>query len=181
MTIEMIDYIKQTTTYSDTVVSQVLEAFYKYVQLSLSRGEEIKIKGFGNFGVSEQKERMGRNPRTGEDVWIEARNRPFFKFSKTFRDSVQPSQLPPQPETSSIEIAPPIQPPIQPPFPPIPPIPEMGQPDRQWHFANNGSANLLREADLLKAGVSKDSLLWNPSMPNWMKASEILELSYLFS
>jgi DNA-binding protein HU-beta len=185
MSSEMIEYIQQTTTYSPTVVTTVMEAFYKYVQLSLTNGQEIKIKNFGNFGTSEQKERMGRNPKTGEEVWIEAKIRPYFKFSKTFRDSVQPSQLPPgAPNQNVPDVA------IAPPFPPsIPPIPEMGQPvraasaqpNRQWHFANNGNANLLREADLVKAGVTKDSLLWNPSKPTWVKAGEIPELNYLFS
>jgi nucleoid DNA-binding protein len=178
MSAEMIEYIQQTTTYSPTVVTTVMETFYKYVQLSLTNGQEIKIKNFGNFGTSEQKERMGRNPRTGEEVWIEAKIRPYFKFSKTFRDSVQPSQLPPAaPNQNVLDVA--IAPPF-PSFPSIPPIPEMGQPERQWHFANNGNANLLREADLVKAGVTKDSLLWNPSMPTWMKAGEIPELKYLF-
>jgi nucleoid DNA-binding protein len=183
MSQEMIDYISGATTYSPTVVNTVLDAFYKYVQLTLPQGEEIKIKGFGNFGTSEQKERMGRNPRTGEDVWIESKVRPYFKFSKNFKESIQPSQLPPleiaaDPMTQNVASSPNV---IAPPLPPIPPLPQIGQPERQWYFANNGNANLLREADLLRAGVVKDSLVWNPSMPNWSKASDVEELKYLFS
>jgi nucleoid DNA-binding protein len=55
---------------------------------TLKKKGEVALAGFGTFKVSKRKARMGRNPRTGEEIKIKARNAPKFSPGKTLRDAV---------------------------------------------------------------------------------------------
>ena len=46
----------------------------------------MELRGFGAFSVKERDARMGRNPRTGESVFVEAKRLPFFKTGKALRE-----------------------------------------------------------------------------------------------
>jgi integration host factor subunit alpha len=52
---------------------QLIDALFEELRLSLSKGEEIKLSGFGNFAVRMKKPRPGRNPKSGEEVVVTAR------------------------------------------------------------------------------------------------------------
>ena len=54
----------------------------------LVAGKHLEIRGFGTFKVKERKERMARNPRTGEAVPVPSRKVPVFKVSKMLKDKV---------------------------------------------------------------------------------------------
>jgi len=54
----------------------------------LQRGERVQIVGFGSFMVRQKKERVGRNPKTGEEIVIAPRKVLTFKPSKILRDLV---------------------------------------------------------------------------------------------
>ena len=53
---------------------------------TLSSGQRIEIRGFGSFSLHYREPRLGRNPRTGESVPVEAKAVPFFKTGKLLRD-----------------------------------------------------------------------------------------------
>ena len=63
---------------------------------ALSRGDRIEIRGFGSFSISRRPPRMGRNPRTGEQVLIPEKLVPHFKPGKALREAVgsQPVEYP---------------------------------------------------------------------------------------
>lgn len=67
-----------------TAVDAVLGA----IQDALASGDKVQISGFGTFEVRHRKARMGRNPRTGEEVQIAASNAPAFKAGKSLKDAV---------------------------------------------------------------------------------------------
>ena len=56
---------------------------------ALARGHRIEIRGFGSFSVSRRPPRMGRNPRTGELISIEARRVVTFHASHKLKAIVQ--------------------------------------------------------------------------------------------
>ena len=56
------------------------------ITTALSEGDRVELRGFGAFSVKERAARMGRNPRTGESVKVEAKNMPFFKTGKALRE-----------------------------------------------------------------------------------------------
>ncbi len=55
---------------------------------ALASGERVQLVGFGSFEVRERAERVGRNPRTREEILIPACKVPAFKAGKTLKDKV---------------------------------------------------------------------------------------------
>ena len=51
------------------------------------KGNNIKLMNFGIFSKIETKTRKGRNPKTGEEIDIEGKVLPDFKFSKRYKDN----------------------------------------------------------------------------------------------
>tara|TARA_R110001592_G_scaffold33316_2_gene115600 strand:- start:14124 stop:14420 length:297 start_codon:yes stop_codon:yes gene_type:complete len=58
---------------------------------TLSSGQRIEIRGFGSFSLHYRASRLGRNPKTGESVSLEAKFVPHFKPGKELRDKVNDS------------------------------------------------------------------------------------------
>lgn len=58
---------------------------------TLSSGQRIEIRGFGSFSLHYRAPRVGRNPKTGESVTLEAKYVPHFKPGKELRDQVNDS------------------------------------------------------------------------------------------
>lgn len=71
-------YIRDVETIVDTIIDEMSNA--------LVRGDRVELRGFGAFSVKEREARMGRNPRTGESVKVEAKRMPAFKAGKMLRD-----------------------------------------------------------------------------------------------
>ncbi len=59
---------------------------------ALARGQRIEIRGFGSFSLHQRKARMGRNPKTGEQVPLPAKRVPHFKPGKALREKVNESR-----------------------------------------------------------------------------------------
>ncbi len=55
---------------------------------AVAEGEKVSLVGFGTFEVSERAERLGRNPRTNEQVTIPASKSVKFKAGKALKDAV---------------------------------------------------------------------------------------------
>src|SRR5258708_20319882 len=64
----------------ETVLGEISDA--------LSRGEMVKISSFGSFAVRQKGERVGRNPKTGEEVPIEPRHVLVFRASHVLKDQI---------------------------------------------------------------------------------------------
>ena len=65
----------------ERIVSTVLEE----ISMALSRGDRVELRGFGAFSVKNRGSRVGRNPRTGETVFVTQKSVPFFKAGKDLR------------------------------------------------------------------------------------------------
>ena len=65
--------------------AKLVEAVFDTMKETLSRGEKIKISGFGNFVVRQKKERVGRNPQTGNPITISKRSVLSFKPSQILK------------------------------------------------------------------------------------------------
>jgi integration host factor subunit beta len=55
---------------------------------ALARGHRIEIRGFGSFSINRRPPRVGRNPRSGEQVVISEKLVPHFKPGKALREAV---------------------------------------------------------------------------------------------
>ena len=69
---------------SATIVEQIL----RHMCEALSRGENVKISGFGTFVLRDKGERVGRNPKTGVEVPIEPRRVLTFRASQMMRERI---------------------------------------------------------------------------------------------
>lgn len=69
---------------SAQLVEQVLEEIIG----TLEDGETVKLSSFGNFTVRSKRERIGRNPKTGEEVPITPRKVMVFKASHVLKDRI---------------------------------------------------------------------------------------------
>ena len=68
--------------------ADLVESILKYVSDALVAGETVKISSFGTFSVREKGARVGRNPKTGEEVPIEPRRVLVFRPSHILKDKI---------------------------------------------------------------------------------------------
>ncbi len=73
---------------SATLVETVLDE----ISTALERGESVKISSFGSFAVRQKGQRLGRNPKTGEEVPILPRRVLVFRASHVLRDFINKRQ-----------------------------------------------------------------------------------------
>ena len=67
-------------------IEKIVNTIFDEITTALSEGDRVELRGFGAFSVKERAARMGRNPRTGDSVKVEAKNMPFFKTDKALRE-----------------------------------------------------------------------------------------------
>jgi integration host factor subunit beta len=85
---DLIDLIAERTKLphgrAELLVCQMFDSMVD----ALSRGEGIEIRGFGSFSIRAYKEYQGRNPRTGDAVYVRPKRLAFFKVGKELRERV---------------------------------------------------------------------------------------------
>lgn len=53
---------------------------------TLTNGKRIEIRGFGSFTVKDYESYWGRNPKTGDKIWVKPKRLPGFKVGKELKD-----------------------------------------------------------------------------------------------
>ena len=74
---------------TELTVKTILDA----MTAALANGQRIEIRGFGSFSLSTRSSRIGRNPRSGEQVLVPAKQVPHFKAGKELRERVDQAFL----------------------------------------------------------------------------------------
>lgn len=69
-------------------IEDVVNTIFNTMSRALANGNRIEIRGLGSFQVKERRARMGRNPKTGQEVAIPARKVPYFVVGKQLRARV---------------------------------------------------------------------------------------------
>jgi DNA-binding protein HU-beta len=72
---------------------KAVEAFMTSIKTSLTKGQNVYLRGFGSFIVKERAEKTGRNISKNTTIIIPAHNIPAFKPAKTFVDEVKNKQI----------------------------------------------------------------------------------------
>ena len=65
--------------------SEIIENIFDFILKELESGEDVKISSFGTFSVKHKNSRIGRNPKTGIEVSINARNVVSFYSSNVLK------------------------------------------------------------------------------------------------
>lgn len=67
-------------------VERIVNTIFDSITGAMAEGNRVELRGFGAFSVKQRDPRIGRNPRTGEAVQVDAKHVPFFKTGKLLRD-----------------------------------------------------------------------------------------------
>ncbi|MFT5507272.1 MAG: integration host factor subunit alpha [Hyphomicrobiaceae bacterium] len=67
---------------------ELVELVLSEISNALADGEPVKLSSFGSFGIREKGERIGRNPKTGEEVPITPRRVLVFRPSNIMKDRI---------------------------------------------------------------------------------------------
>ncbi len=85
---DLTDAVYRSLGISRNESSAFVERILDEVAQTLEKGETVKISSFGTFSVRDKKLRMGRNPKTGEEVPIEPRRVITFRASHVLKDQI---------------------------------------------------------------------------------------------
>lgn len=89
---DLVQEIARSTGYVQSDIRTVVEDFFTVVAKYLATNENIEIRGFGTFTVKTRKPRPARNPRTGQEVKLDERVVPLFKFSSDIKAKLNQSE-----------------------------------------------------------------------------------------
>ena len=72
-------------------IEKLVNTVFDTITTALVEGNRVELRGFGAFSIRERKARLGRNPRTGDPVEVEAKRMPFFKMGKGMKERLNRS------------------------------------------------------------------------------------------
>jgi integration host factor subunit beta len=67
-------------------IERIVGTVFEQISAALARGDRVELRGFGAFSVRARDERVGRNPRTGDEVSVPNKVVPYFKTGKELRE-----------------------------------------------------------------------------------------------
>lgn len=85
---ELVDAVATATGQTKKETKLTLDALTDTIGESLAGHDKVSLVGFGSFDVVQRAARKGRNPKTGEDLDIPAKNVVKFKASKNLKEAV---------------------------------------------------------------------------------------------
>ncbi len=85
---ELIAEVADKCDLTKAKAAEALDACIAVISKALSKGDEIRLVGFGTFSVVHRKATEGRNPRTGAVIKIAAANKAKFKAGKALTEVV---------------------------------------------------------------------------------------------
>ena len=85
---ELIAAVAEKADLSKKDAEAAITATVDAIAEALTQGEKVQLVGFGSFEVKTRAARVGRNPRTGEEIPISEAKLPVFKAGKALKDAV---------------------------------------------------------------------------------------------
>ena len=85
---ELVAAVAEKAGLSKADAGSAVEAVFDTITSELKNGGDVRLVGFGNYTVSHRGASKGRNPMTGAEVDIPARNVPKFSAGKGLKDAV---------------------------------------------------------------------------------------------
>ena len=85
---ELINAVAASADVSKKDTEAVISAMLDTITEALRQGDKVQLVGFGSFEVKKRAARIGRNPRTKEEIEIPATVPPVFKAGKLLKDTI---------------------------------------------------------------------------------------------
>ena len=86
---QLIDAMASDANLTKADAKKALDAFINSTSKALKEGDRVALVGFGSFSISKRSARTGRNPQTGKEIKIAAKNVVKFKAGSELSGSVQ--------------------------------------------------------------------------------------------
>lgn len=86
--VELVAAVAEKTGLAKKDAEKAVSAVVDAVVESVAKGDKVALVGFGTFEARKRDARVGRNPRTNEEIKIAATTTPVFKAGKAFKDAV---------------------------------------------------------------------------------------------
>jgi len=88
---ELIEKVSsKVSAFSKRDIEIIVDTLFQSMADSLANGGKVEIRGFGSFKIKEREGRQGRNPKSGENIFIQPKKVPFFKAGKEIRERINP-------------------------------------------------------------------------------------------
>jgi DNA-binding protein HU-beta len=84
----LIEKIAKDAGITKVAAATAIDSLVSGVTTSLKRNQKVTLVGFGTWGVSKRKARIGRNPQTGEAIKIKAKKAVRFKAGKALETAL---------------------------------------------------------------------------------------------
>jgi DNA-binding protein HU-beta len=88
---ELITRVAEKAGLTKKDASKAVDAVLLTIMEALKNEEKVQLVGFGNFEVRHRAARKGRNPLTGQEIYIEASKVPAFSAGKQLKEAVKHS------------------------------------------------------------------------------------------
>lgn len=85
---DIVEEIYKKADFTKKETAELVDLIFTTIKETLSRGEKVKISGFGNFSIKDKASRVGRNPQTGKSMEISSRRVLTFKPSLVLKDDI---------------------------------------------------------------------------------------------
>ena len=85
---ELVAAVAQKSAMSKKDSEAAVNAVFEAITEALAAGDKVQLVGFGSFETKDRPARIGRNPKTKEEIEIPANRAPAFKAGKALKDAV---------------------------------------------------------------------------------------------
>jgi len=85
---ELVDEVARVVQLTKKQAETIVNIVFDSIVDSLRAGQKIELRGFGSFRLRSRKSRTGRNPKTGEEVEVPSKKRPYFKPGKELKELI---------------------------------------------------------------------------------------------
>lgn len=86
---ELIERLAQRNSLGQQQAEEVVNLILNNMRQALKDGKRIEIRGFGSFVVKDYGSYWGRNPKTGEKIWVNPKRLPAFKVGKELKERLK--------------------------------------------------------------------------------------------
>ncbi|MFQ6083586.1 MAG: HU family DNA-binding protein [Candidatus Aminicenantia bacterium] len=86
---DLIIKICKNSGISRAQATKALDSFISGIEDALKKGKRVTLVGFGSFHVVRRKERKGRNPRTGKEIFIPSKRVVKFSPAKALKETIK--------------------------------------------------------------------------------------------
>ena len=90
---DLVDALADSTGMTKADAARAIDALFStsggIIQSALKNRQRVQITGFGTFEGKDRKARTGRNPRTGQTIYIAATTTPAFRAGKGLKDGIK--------------------------------------------------------------------------------------------